>query len=262
MGTQTHEIVLIKPKPTSAEIIRLTSEYFDAKGREYDTFEMSTQKRDLFTEKVNKLIALAYSSDSTISNILSIACGTGRRECEIKELTGKNLSFTGIEISVEMCKLAAKRGIHVTQGSWIEIPPLKTKFDSALLLSSFGHVPSQSERLAFLSKISSHLKDGASLFLDVLNIEDESEWGPNIEELFLSENMKSHGFDRGDVLYRKIGEPELCFYHYFSTKELENLLHSAGFIVSNLWYIGYGESYGEIQTSSTRGAIFIKATKK
>ena len=199
MGTQTHEIAVIKPKPTSEEIIRLTSEYFDAKGREYDQFEKTSPKRDLFTEKVDQLIASVYSADPSINSILSIACGTGRRERDIESLSGRPLNFSGVEISPEMCRLAAERGIEVTQGSWLVTRPLKKLFDSALLLSAFGHVPSQNERRAFLQKIGSHLKDGASLFLDVLNIEDKSEWGPKIDELFLKENLQSHGFDRGDI---------------------------------------------------------------
>lgn len=131
-----------------------------------------------------------------------------------------------------------------------------------MLLSAFGHVPSRNERFAFLMKAANHLKDGASLFLDVLNIEDKSEWGPTIDELFIRENLELHGFDRGDVLYRKIGEPEVCFYHYFSTGELTDLLHEAGFTVKNRWYIGYGEAYGEVKSSSSDGAIFIEATKQ
>jgi SAM-dependent methyltransferase len=261
MAIETHEIVIIKPKPSSDEIERMTSRYFDAKSREYDQFENVTLKRDLFTEKVDQLIAAEYKNNPKVNNILSIACGTGRREKEIEKLTGRTLNFTGVEISPEMLKLASARGLKVKKGAWLQIPSLDRTFDSAILLSAFGHVPTSEDREKFLTKIAEHLSPGASLFLDVLNIDDQFEWGPKIDTLFSKENLGSYSFDRGDVFYRKIGEPEVCFYHYFSTGEIKSLLQKSEFTSKNLWYVGYGASFGEIKTSAAEGAIFIEGIR-
>jgi SAM-dependent methyltransferase len=262
MSQQTHEIVIQKPKPADEVLINLTAQYFDARGRSYDKFERDTAKRDLFTESVNKLIAQELQERSGISSILTVACGTGRREREIESLTGRPLQFHGVEVSKEMAQIVADRGLDVVCGDFLEADlPEGENYHAAFVLSSFGHVPSLRRRNLFIEKIRKSLAADGLLFLDVLNLDDVDEWGPELRRMFADEQLDGAGFEPGDVMYRKIGEPEICFYHYFTSEEISRLLDANGFSTESLRYIGYGKHFGEVQDSAERGAIFIVAKK-
>jgi SAM-dependent methyltransferase len=257
---ETHEILILKPKPKAEEILRLTAEYFDARGRDYDSFEAATPKRDLFTESVDKIIGESFAANPTVSSVLSVACGTGRRELEIQRYSERDLSFTGVEISAEMAELSRSRGFDVIEGSWPDVELPNHNFDSALVLSAFGHVPTQEMRVKFLQRIAQALSPNAPLFFDVLNLNDQNEWGPKLVSLFATESQSENGFDLGDVLYRKIGEPEVCFYHYFTSEEIQSLLSQSGFELTKLWCIGYGDHFGEVMDSGN-GAFLVQAKK-
>jgi SAM-dependent methyltransferase len=256
----THEIVIIKPKPASEEILRLTAAYFDARGVDYDAFEEATPKRDLYIESVNKIVGGVFENKSDLRHILSVACGTGRRELEIEKYSKKKLDFVGVELSAKMAELSRSRGLSVVQGSWPDVQLPNMNYDAGLVLSAFGHVPDQKMRVKFLSKLADSLKPGAPLFFDVLNLDDKKEWGPRIAALYETNSMGESDYSIGDVIYRKIGEPELCFYHYFSADELKSLLLQTGFELSNIWRIGYGDCFGELMTSED-GAFLVQARK-
>jgi SAM-dependent methyltransferase len=232
---ETHEIVIIKPKPDSEEIYRLTAQYFNAIGLSYDAFEETTPKRDLFTECVNKLVGEVFEKESNITILLSVACGTGRRELEIERYSKKKLNFLGVELSSKMAELSKGRGISVVYGRWPDVELPAKNYDAGLVLSAFGHVPDQKLRVEFLRKLADSLRPGALLFFDVLNLNDKNEWGPRISALYESNAMSEGGYSLGDVIYRKIDSPELCFYHYFSFDELKSLLIETGFELGNLW---------------------------
>lgn len=258
--SKTHEIVVVKPKPSSAELIRLTAEYFNAQGVTYDSFDHSVSKRQEFTQAVNTRIASYLREDADIKSILSVACGTGRREQEIETLTGKPLDFLGVELSPEMAGVAVKREMKIVQGAWPDVDIGKTVFDAAFVLSALGHVPRVSERILFLQKIGTHLRKKGALFFDVLNIDDVDEWGPEVRKVFEEEELEKHGFELGDVMYRKIGSPEVSYYHYFSLSEVEELLSKAGFEMKEICYLGYGKHYGQ-ETDADHGAMLVRAEK-
>lgn len=258
---ETHQIVIQKPKPQADELLRLTAEYFNARGKDYDQFEAATAKRDLFTDSVDRLIGTSLSLNSKIKNVLSVACGTGRREIDISKYADRNLTYTGVEISHEMAELSRQRGFFVVEGSWPDVEIERSDFDAALVLSAFGHVPSEAHRIEFLTRISEVLSPEAPLFFDVLSLNDRNEWGPRIQEIYKRENLKNFGFDEGDVLYQKIGEPEICFYHYFTEEEIWDLLNKSGFEFFDLKNVGYGTRFGEI-VESGEGAFLVQAKRK
>lgn len=256
---ESHEIVICKPKPSSAEIVRMTEEYFDEQGKQYDQSDHAIVKRNLFTESVNRLVASRLTENHGIRDILSIACGTGRREKEIGSLVSRGLRFVGVELSREMAKLAAMRGVRVLEGSWLEVDLQKELFDAVFILSAFGHVTSAADRLAFLRKARQSLRLGGELFFDVLNLDDQDEWGPRIRENYFEHSLADAGYDLGDVMYRKIGSEKVSFYHYFTTVEVRSLLLDSGFEITGLDYVGYGKNAGEL-TAQDRGAMFVCAT--
>lgn len=258
--SKTHEIVVVKPKPSSAELTRLTAEYFKAQAANYDSFDHSVSKRQQFTHAVNTRIANKLSENANIESVLSVACGTGRREQEIETLTGKPLDFLGVELSPEMAGVAVKREMTVVQGAWPDVDIGKSVFDAAFVLSALGHVPCASERILFLQKIGTHLRKNGILFFDVLNIDDVDEWGPEVRKVFEKEELEKHGFELGDVMYRKIGFPEVSYYHYFSLSEVQELLSKAGFEIKEICYLGYGKQYGQ-ETDAKHGAMLVRAEK-
>lgn len=257
---ETHEIVVMKPKPSPDEIIRLTTEYFNARGRSYDHFDSVTPKRDLFTERVDTVVGHSFGEHHSIQKVVSIACGTGRRELDISRIANRSIEFYGVEASPEMAQLARNRGLHVLTGSWPDVELPAGQFDAAIVLSALGHVPSEEFRVRFLAKIREALVPDAHLFFDVLNLKDQTEWGPRIEWIHAAESLQLNGFDAGDVMYRKIGEPEICFYHYFTVEEISSLLTKSGFKLVRVLHIGYGRKSGEV-LSSEDGALLIEARK-
>ena len=48
--------------------------------------------------------------------------------------------------------------------------------------------------------------------------------------LLLNQNkLQNHGYEKGDVFYRRIGAPTISYFHYFEEPELMHLLDSVGF---------------------------------
>lgn len=255
--SETHEFRFLDKKPSDQKIYEMVQHHFDLEASHYDEFDAKSEKRRLYTNGVNRL---TVDSLPTVKEVLTIACGTGRRDLQIRAQSGQNYTIYGIEISEEMSKRSRENGILCTHANWIHFSPgaFVKKFDAAFFLYAFGAIPNSNDRLIALKKIRSALKDGAPLFLDVLNIEDKNEWGPSILEAFKTMPLIQSGYEVGDIQYSKIGDSRLAFWHYFSEAEIKGLLNEAGFENIQVTFIGYGSRSGEI-VDRFSGAILLKA---
>lgn len=255
--SETHEFRFLDKKPSDQKIYQMVQHHFDLEANDYDQFDANSEKRRLYTNGVNQLIT---DSLPTAKDVLTIACGTGRRDLQIREQSGQNYNIHGIEISEEMSKISRNNGIQCHHANWIQFSPetFTRKFDAAFFLYAFGAIPNSKDRLIALKKVKSVLKDGTPLFVDVLNIEDENEWGPKIREAFKSGQLVQAGYEMGDILYSKIDDPRLAFWHHFSEMEIMDLLQQSGFKNIQTTFVGYGKNPGQV-TDKNSGAILLKA---
>lgn len=251
---ETHELKFIKPRPSTSELFELVKNHFDIEAENYDAFDNKNEKRLKYTESINKIIATKMYGTK---KVLSIACGTGRRDLEIRKKSGVDYEIFGVEISSAMANIANSNGLQCECSNWLD-SSINDHFDRIFFLYAFGAMPSSFLRLKALEKIRASLKKGQSLFLDVLNIDDYSEWGIKIKEAYKNKELEKYGYEVGDILYSKIGDERLAYWHYFSRPEIETLLKRSGFADIKITYIGYGSKFGEF-VSSTEGAMFVEA---
>ncbi|PCJ84545.1 MAG: hypothetical protein COA57_09110 [Flavobacteriales bacterium] len=268
----THKIHPVIPKPLSKQIENMVSAYYSDQAHEYDHFDLRHNSRNTYTEKINSLIAddlrtsnitcVPERKEFQVSNLLTLACGTGRRAVDIREDSGLNYQITGIDLSEEMCTLSRKRGISTMHSSWLDVDLAEKQFDVCTFLYAFGHISTKKERKLALLKINRHLKPGASFYLDVFNVDDKNEWGPNAVKTFEKNNLQEHGYEKGDVFYRKMGGRQLAFLHYFTKYEICSLLEECGFQVAEIKHVGYVTKSGQMLENEDEGALFIKSVKR
>jgi ubiquinone/menaquinone biosynthesis C-methylase UbiE len=261
---ETHEIVVLKPKPSSDKIREMVSNYFDQEASGYDQFNETIEKRKLFTLSVDQIIAADLKTRS-VSRILSIGAGTGKREQRIRELSKLDFAITATDISGNMCGIMEQRGIRTFCGAWecIDMPnEEKESFDAVFLLHCFGLIASSGDRLTALAKAQGCLKHGGVLYVDVLNLDDRDEWGPEIRQVFAQHDLCEGGYEMGDVIYRRVGAEAISFCHYFDRREMIQLLQEAGLETAKIYNVGYASEHGQILETEDRGSMVFVGVKR
>lgn len=258
---KSHLIQNIFPKPNSDRINAMNSRYFSEQAQKYDFSDFNQPSRKAYINKVDQLIA-SDMSGIKISKHLDIAVGTGRRAIHIKELSGLRYEIVGVEISEEMCKIANSRGLRTYHQDWAnDDAHIGEMFDSATFLYAFGHIANRNKRLKSLKKIHSYLNEGCPIYLDLFSLTNKNEWGPLAVKAFKNNKLDKHGYERGDVFYKKRGFKELAFLHYFEMNEIEKLFKETGFEIKWIKYVGYSKNSGKLVNSEKEGNFLIKAIK-
>jgi SAM-dependent methyltransferase len=261
--SDTHEMYFPIPKPSLTEIEGMLARYFDGHAGSYDEFDAASQRRSLYTAGVNRIIAEDLKRGVAPSlDILSIGCGTGRRETEIAALLAPQIlaRLHGVEHSSAMASNARARGIQCDVSAWPDEPEGwgTGLFDVVLHLFAFGHVPTHTRRVLSLQRMRARLKPGASIYLDVFNLDDKTEWGPMIRQAFCNLDLGQNGYECGDFFYRRVGSDDPSYIHYFAEDELRGLCQDAGLRVADTWYVGYANRAGEVLGDKNEGLILLK----
>lgn len=260
---QSHTMVTVKPKPDSDTIGQMVTAYYDEQAHDYDNFDLEHPTRKPYTETINDLIAEEVAQMDHLTKYLSIASGTGRRAIDIRKKANKKFAIYGVDMSKEMCSIAAKKGIFTANNSWLNAEVEEHgPFDVVTFLYGFGHIANVKRRKETLQKIHKVLKPGGYFYFDAFNLEDQNEWGPAALKAYEEQHLDKYGYERGDLFYQKTGGLATAFLHYFTENELIDLVESAGFRIEDIKYIGYVTKSGEIVKSKTEGFFFVKATKK
>ncbi len=247
------------PKPERQEIRDLTSKYFSDIANNYDQFDSEQKARSSYIKKINKLVSDSIEGNASELKVLSIGCGTGRRDIEIRDMTNIPYSLQGAELSQKMAEEAKRRGIDASVGPWMELEFEERSIDFAYFLFGFGHLSDRELRIDFLKKVRSTLKKDGTFFMDVFNREDQYEWGPRAIRNFEVNKLKDHGFEKGDVFYSRNDVEVPVFLHYFSINELQVLLKEAGFSKVSFDFVGYRHNPGEL-VEQDEGVIFVRAS--
>lgn len=257
----SHRINPVLPKPSRDMIYSMLKDYYAEQASEYDFFDLQHNSRNAYTSKINEIIGEEFSSYDCCNDVLTLACGTGRRAAEIKEIANKEYKITGVDLSPEMCEIAADKGLEVYCSRWLECELPDKKFDAATFLYAFGHISGRDNRLAAIKKINQHLEVGAPFFFDVFNLHDKNEWGPMALKAYEEDRLELFGYEKGDVFYKKNTGKTIVYLHYFEEQELYNLMEEAGFKIEYIKHIGYVKKPGELLYNEEEGALFVKAIK-
>ncbi len=259
---KSHVISNVMPKPDSFRVNQMNSEYFCEHAHKYDKDDEAHLNRKRYTKAIDLQIANDLAYKNTTKKHLDIAIGTGKRALKIREKSGLNYDLVGVDISPEMCKIAQERGIETHNIDWVNDQiPFDDVFDSVTFLYAFGHLACKNDRLITLKKINQCLHKGGAFYFDVFSLENVNEWGPLAKKAFENKKLNEHGYELGDVFYRKIGFEKIAFIHYFTVYEIKELLQSTGFKLEWILNIGYAKNPGIIVHNGTEGNLFVKATK-
>jgi len=260
-GSRTHRIYPLIPKPKSLEILHSISAYYSEQADTYDHLDQSSEKRRAYTDSINGIIASDIAGLS-LSRVLHIACGTGRRALDIQSRSQRNYKMEGVDISLGMVQTAKERGLDARIGHWNEIDVEKGAFDAITFLYAFGHIPNLTERSKSLNKVFAALRPGGRFYVDVFNLENPNEWGPEALNLFKELNLGNEGYERGDLFYKRHGGGTVAFLHYCSKQGIVDLLGSCGFAIVDVHRIGYVDRPGErLDKADECGNLLLVAEK-
>jgi ubiquinone/menaquinone biosynthesis C-methylase UbiE len=259
---RSHHIVKIISKPKPEEIYRMIEKYYAEQASLYDWFDLAHESRKIYTDTINKIVAKDFQQTlHEGAKVLDIACGTGRRAITIQKQSGISYEIYGADASPKMLKIAQKRNIQTICKKAEELV-MEEKFDAITFLYAFGHIPTSELRKITLQNIYASLKKGGKLYLDVFNLEDTTEWGPQAMKFYEREQLFRFGYEPGDLFYKKTQGKEIAYLHYFRPKEIENLLKNAGFHIEKIQLIGYVHQPGKIFHDFTKGNMMIIAVKQ
>jgi len=178
--------------------------------------------------------------------ILDLGCGNGR----LYKLLEKT-NYTGIDISERLISIAKKKypRVNFKVANALNLSFKKELFDKVYSIAVLHHIPSKKLRIQFLKEIKKVLKKDGSLILTV--------WKKTYNLLLLRYTfLKIIGksqLDFKDTLEPWADKTER-YYHWFSQKELADLIKETGFKIKDIGVIK--------NKKGNRQNIYIIASKR
>ena len=260
-GSKTHRLYPLIPKPNSLEILHSISAYYSEQAETYDHLDQGSKKRRAYTNSINGIIA-ENIVEVNPKRVLHIACGTGRRALDIMKRSKQHYLMEGVDISMGMVQNARDRGLNARIGHWNEIDVETEAYDAVTFLYAFGHIPNLQERCRSLNKVYNVLRPGGRFYLDVFNLDNPNEWGPEALSLYEELELANEGYERGDLFYKRHGGKTVAFLHYCSSEGIIQLLESSGFSIIQVHRIGYVDRPGEqLELKEECGNLLLVAEK-
>lgn len=261
MGSRTHRLYPLIPKPSSGEILHAISAYYSEQAQTYDHLDAGSEKRTAYTGAINAIIGKDLAQ-RPVNRVLHIACGTGRRAVDIQQRAGKDYRIEGVDISASMVDKAKERGVVARIGHWNEIAVEESAYDAVTFLYAFGHIPNVKARKRSLTKAAVVLKPGGRFYFDVFNVENPNEWGPEALALYEELNLKDEGYESGDLFYKRHEGETVAFLHYCTKSGITALVEACGLTVVDVHRIGYVQRSGEsLDPAESGGNLLIVAEK-
>ncbi len=263
LNVASHVQCNVVPKPSAPAIEQMVMDYFAEHANRYDELDDQIQKRKQYTEGIDDRIAddlRALQEVHSVSRVMHLACGTGRRAIEVQSKSGLNYEMVGLDLCDDMSDQAKARGLSVRVGSlrdpstWLE----KEAFDAVTLLYAYGHLPNEEIRQGVIQSAFDMLKPGGRFYFDAFDVADPNEWGPEAISQFEMQRLYNQGYESGDVFYRRAKGEHLAFLHYCTANQLEEMMGASGFCNIQLTTIGYDQSSG---VESSEGKLFVSGTK-
>ncbi|KPJ57588.1 hypothetical protein AMJ49_00505 [Parcubacteria bacterium DG_74_2] len=163
--------------------------------------------------------------------VLDLGCGNGRHFPVFEE---KHIDYFGIDSSEEIIKIAKKKFPEgkFQIGEALHLPFPDNFFHKVYSIAVLHHIPSEEFRIQFLKEAKRVLKPGGILILTVWKFHQLKE----IYLLFKYTILKLIGKSELDFkdIFEPWGKKVQRYYHYFSGRELGNLVKRAGFKIKEI----------------------------
>lgn len=248
------------PRPTETQIQSDLELYYSEQASSYDELDIQNRNRANYLNTINQLSSNSLA-EIEAKRVLHIACGTGRRAKEIKQSSKLDYQIIGVDMNPKMSALAANNVDQIFNERFLNLQEsLLGEFEAIFNLYAFGHLTNQKNRELLVAKVFELLKPGGRFHVDVFNLSDASEWGPEIKRLSNKLHLLDYGYQEGDAFYRRKHGNYNTYLHYFSKEEITSLLENAGFTILSIDVIGYNQQSGEL-LSNENGKYFIVAEK-
>jgi len=166
--------------------------------------------------------------------VLDLGCGNGRWFRLFQE---KKVNYIGVDSSERLIEIAKKKypEAKFQAADALHLPFPNNFFDKIYSIAVLHHIPSEGLRLGFLKEIRRVLKPEGLLILTVWKLQQRKE----IFLLFKYTILKLIGkskLDFKDIL-EPWGKKIKRYYHYFSKKELVNLVRREEFEIRKIGLI-------------------------
>jgi SAM-dependent methyltransferase len=247
-----------KPKPPVSEIKALHAHFYGAIASGFDAFNAKST-RGLYFNAIDGAIAeqlVAMNSSKPVSRVLSVAAGSGFREESIRRLSGLDFEITCVDISHEMCEIAARRGFDVVCSALPDAALKPESYDACVFLNGFEVLVNYSERLHYFEAIANSLRPGGLFFVDAMDIDDTNDsWAVHVKNQYEGEQLKDAGYDLGDCFCRRTDQESIVFAHYSSQSEMERLFSESSFKLRRLAH--YSEETGTVCKPHEGNMFFV-----
>jgi ubiquinone/menaquinone biosynthesis C-methylase UbiE len=157
--------------------------------------------------------------------VLDLGCGNGRNLIYFKE---KIVDYYGVDYSSRLIKIAKEKypEENFRVGNALNLSFANNFFDKVYSIAVLHQIPSKSFRLKFLKEVKRVLRPKGLVVLTVWNLYRKEHILSVLKNYFLKL------FGKTKLGYRDIlvpwGDKTERYYHFFSQKELKNLVEKAG----------------------------------
>lgn len=166
--------------------------------------------------------------------VLDLGCGNGRWFRLFQE---KKVNYIGVDSSEKLIEIAKKKypEAKFQVADALHLPFPNNFFDKIYSIAVLHHIPSEELRLGFLKEIRRVLKPEGLLILTVWKLQQRKETFLLLKYTILKLIGKSK-LDFKDIL-EPWGKKIKRYYHYFSKKELVNLVKREEFEIREIGLI-------------------------
>ena len=163
--------------------------------------------------------------------VLDLGCGNGRYYETVK---GKRVDYIGVDNSERLIKLAQRKnpGVKFQTADAFNLPFSNNYFDKVYSIAVLHHMPSKKFRSQFLKEAKRVLKQRGLLILTVWKFYGKKKVFLSFKYTILKLIGKSK-LDFKDI-FEPWGKKTERYYHWFSKRELANLVKREGFKIKEV----------------------------
>ena len=243
------------PQPSDSSI------FYDAISATYDVV---SEERRAYINGVNNLI-VGELLRHDIRGFTDIGCGNGTRTITIAKAA--NSAPQGLDSSPRMVEQAVRRGVAAQVGDISQLTTIPSDLLSAqsavlCLWNVLGHIATPQSRQLAVNNMSSLLRPGGLLMIDVNNRYNSATYTKNAATKNVLADVMHPTKTHGDFVTTK-QTPEggvTTSTHIFSPQELVAGIVRSGLSLKKLLFVDYDN--GSVKHSPFKGQIFAVAQKK